>query len=521
MKLQRFLFTIAFVVLCCAGMLQAQTPDPLQVLWTGADQTATCHLYGDYITNVTFAGINNTTSTSTAGWHFDYGRGTTIVSPGKVVIGQTYPISVTTTGSDLSFQYVAVYVDWNQNHVNGTSGGTNILDANENPCVWYSFGTGSGTKTLTGTVTVPAGISTGNIYMRVMLDADAGGVNGGDFTCAVGYGEFEDYVLTVLAAAPTAQTSSILLPSNAAGTQLNISWMNGNGTSRAVFMKQGTGAITNPSNYATYTASANWSSKGTQLGSSGYYCIYNGTGNSVAVTNTTANTQYTIQVFEYTNTAGNEQYSTATATGNPSNATSLPVELTSFTVAANNSSAILSWKTATEVNNYGFEVERRIVENQDLSLPSPNRGGLGWGSIGFVAGNGTSNTEHTYSYSDANISSGTYAYRLKQIDNDGTFKCSSETEVTISIPKVLSLANYPNPFNPTTTINFTLAQDGYTTLKIYNVLGKEVATLVNGEMKAGITNAVSFNASKLSSGVYFSRLENNGSAQIKKLVLMK
>jgi hypothetical protein len=167
------------------------------------------------------------------------------------------------------------------------------------------------------------------------------------------------------------------------------------------------------------------------------------------------------------------------------------------------------------------DLERRIVDNQNLSLPSPNRGGLGWGSIGFVAGSGTSNTEHTYSYSDANISSGTYAYRLKQIDNSGTFKYSNEAEVTISVPKVLTLANYPNPFNPTTTLSFTLAQDGFTTLKIYNVLGKEVATLVNGEMKAGITNTVAFDASKLASGVYFSRLENNGSAQIKKLVLMK
>jgi hypothetical protein len=95
-------------------------------------------------------------------------------------------------------------------------------------------------------------------------------------------------------------------------------------------------------------------------------------------------------------------------------------------------------------------------------------------------------------------------------------------EQQLSLPKITRLnQNYPNPFNPTTTFSFTLAQDGFTTLKIYNVLGKEVATLVNGDMKAGITNTVTFDASKLSSGVYFSRLENNGSAQIKKLVLMK
>jgi parallel beta-helix repeat protein len=195
-----------------------------------------------------------------------------------------------------------------------------------------------------------------------------------------------------------------------------------------------------------------------------------------------------------------------------SDAGALPVELSSFTASTANSAATLSWKTATEVNNYGFEVEKRLVGETVNGA---------WEKVGFVAGNGTSNTEHTYSYADANVSSGTYAYRLKQIDNDGTYKYSNEAEVTINVPNILTLANYPNPFNPTTTFSFTLVQDGFTTLKIYNVLGKEVATLVNGDMKAGITNTVTFDASKLSSGVYFSRLENNGSAQIKKLVLMK
>jgi hypothetical protein len=81
--------------------------------------------------------------------------------------------------------------------------------------------------------------------------------------------------------------------------------------------------------------------------------------------------------------------------------------------------------------------------------------------------------------------------------------------------------NYPNPFNPTTTITFTLAQDGFTTLKIYDVLGREVTTLVNGEMKSGVLNTVSFNASKLSSGMYFSRLESGGNVQMKTLMLLK
>jgi hypothetical protein len=196
----------------------------------------------------------------------------------------------------------------------------------------------------------------------------------------------------------------------------------------------------------------------------------------------------------------------------------LPVELTEFAVSTAQHVTILKWKTATEVNNYGFEIERRSVEPSQLLNGSSGQ----WQKIGFIQGTGTSNTPKEYSYTDVSVSSGTYAYRLKQVDNNGTYKYSSETEVTISVPKVFALnQNYPNPFNPTTTISFTLAEDGFTTLKIYDVLGKEVATLVNGEMKAGMMNTVNFNASKLSSGIYFSRLENNGSAQIKKLVLMK
>ena len=139
-----------------------------------------------------------------------------------------------------------------------------------------------------------------------------------------------------------------------------------------------------------------------------------------------------------------------------------------------------------------------------------------------MKGSGTSNSAHSYSYTDASVSSGTYAYRLKQIDNNGTYKYSSEAEVTVSVPKVFALnQNYPNQFNPTTTITFTLAQDGFTTLKVYNILGKEVATLANGEMKAGVANTVSFNASKLSSGVYFYRLQAGSFTEIKKLLLLR
>ena len=230
MKKNKLLFRKLFpvwAILLISGNLFAYTaPTALRVLWTGADQTATCHQYGDYITNVTFAGINNTTAGSGAkAWHTDFGRTATQLAPGQVTIGQSYTISVTITGQDLQYDYLAVYVDWNQNNVNGVAAPNYSLESNENPLVWNGL-TGSGAKTLTGTINVPSGIPTGQIYMRVMLDADTGGSNGGDFTCAIGFGEFQDYVLNVSSAsvAPTITWSNpadIVYGTLLSATQLN------------------------------------------------------------------------------------------------------------------------------------------------------------------------------------------------------------------------------------------------------------------------------------------------------------
>ncbi|MGA9408291.1 MAG: T9SS type A sorting domain-containing protein, partial [Bacteroidota bacterium] len=188
----------------------------------------------------------------------------------------------------------------------------------------------------------------------------------------------------------------------------------------------------------------------------------------------------------------------------------LPVELTSFTVTSSNSTAILAWKTATEVNNAGFDIERRLVSSEQ------------WTKIGTVPGAGTSNSPHTYSYTDKIETAGTYSYRLKQVDHNGAFVYSQAVQVTVAAPKVLALSqNYPEPFNPSTTIQFTLPSDGHATLKVYNVLGQEVATLFNGEATAGSNHQVQFDASNLSSGIYFSRLDFGGRMQVKKMLLLK
>ena len=231
--------SITGVFFLFAGYVFGYTPPTaLQILWGGTDQTATCHNYGDYITNVTFAGINNTTAGSgPKAWHSDYGRTSPQVDPGQVIIGQTYPFSVTLAATDYAYDYVAVYVDWNQNNVNG-AGNPATLDLNENPLLWYTL-TGSGTKTLSGNITVPVGTATGQIYLRVMVDADSGGSNGGDLTCAVGYGEIQDYVLTV-SAAPTAPTATTGTATNLGTTGATLNGtINPNNASTAVTFEYG------------------------------------------------------------------------------------------------------------------------------------------------------------------------------------------------------------------------------------------------------------------------------------------
>lgn len=206
----------------------------------------------------------------------------------------------------------------------------------------------------------------------------------------------------------------------------------------------------------------------------------------------------------------------------------LPVEITSFTAIAKGRRVELAWKTATEVNNYGFEVERRAADGLQATTPLyPPRGGtdrgVTWGRIGFVEGNGTTNTPQNYSFTDNNISSGTYSYRLKQIDRDGQFEYSQEVKVAINnAPMKFELAqNYPNPFNPSTTITFTVPTNGRAALKIFNTLGQEVATLYNKEAEAGGYHQVQFKADNLPSGIYFSQLEHDGKHQMKKMIMLK
>jgi hypothetical protein len=192
----------------------------------------------------------------------------------------------------------------------------------------------------------------------------------------------------------------------------------------------------------------------------------------------------------------------------------LPVEMTTFTARANNASVELNWKTATEVNNVGFDVERKITSESNTNVS--------WLKIGFIQGSGNSNSNKEYSFTDKDISaSGKYSYRLKQIDKDGQFKYSATTEVDMNRPTQFVLnQNYPNPFNPVTSISYEVPAQGKVTLKVYDILGNEVATLVNEKKEAG-RYQVQFGTGNLASGVYIYQLRSDNFVQSKKMILMK
>jgi len=187
-------------------------------------------------------------------------------------------------------------------------------------------------------------------------------------------------------------------------------------------------------------------------------------------------------------------------------ADALPVELTSFTARAAGNVVTLNWETATEVDNNGFDVERNSTGT--------------WQKIGFVEGHGTANSPKYYTFTDKSVTGNKIQYRLRQVDNDGTFEYSNVVEVELA-PTTFTLdQNYPNPFNPTTMIRFSLPTASVVTLNVYNTLGEKVVTLLNGAMESGY-HQVSFDAANLPSGLYLYEIKAGEFSSIKKMVLLK
>lgn len=191
----------------------------------------------------------------------------------------------------------------------------------------------------------------------------------------------------------------------------------------------------------------------------------------------------------------------------------VPVELTSFTASVIGSDVKLLWETASELNNSGFSVERKIGESEFME-------------VAFVPGFGTTSEPKSYSFTDQNLRSGQYNYRLKQIDFDGTFTYSNEVAVDVAAPASFSLdQNYPNPFNPSTKITFSLAVDSKVSLKVFDVLGQQVASLIDQDLTQGV-HTYDFNAAGINSGVYFYKIEATGVngnefTDVKKMILVK
>jgi hypothetical protein len=188
----------------------------------------------------------------------------------------------------------------------------------------------------------------------------------------------------------------------------------------------------------------------------------------------------------------------------------LPVELVEFRANAIGVDVELTWRTASETNSYGFEIQRKQTNSE-------------FQKIGFVPGHGSTQQAQSYRYVDSKLALGTYYYRLKQIDTDGSFTFSAVVEAIASIaPETFELRqNHPNPFNPVTMIEFVLGRTQPARLAVYNVLGHEVAILFNGQVEAGKSYRLEFDGAKYASGIYFYRLQSGERTQIRKMLLSK
>ncbi len=186
----------------------------------------------------------------------------------------------------------------------------------------------------------------------------------------------------------------------------------------------------------------------------------------------------------------------------------IPVELANFEAKFENEKVILNWVTISESNNFGFKIERKF-ENCE------------WQEIGFIPGHGSTTIENHYSFIDKNVYPGELYYRLKQIDNDGTFSYSEIQKLIVFNPYKYSLhQNYPNPFNSSTRITFELPELSNVCIEILNLKGEKVIELFRGKEQAG-KHSMIWNASEFSTGTYFIRMQTDQSLQMKRCVLIK
>lgn len=457
-----------------------------------------------WITRVQFADIDSPTGMSGENNSLAYSDYTGSVA--TVTQGQTVDLTVSVNVVNSYTENVRVYIDWNRNY--------SLLDDGE--CVNLVTGSSAtGAYSNTVSITVPSGSVTGNTLMRVVVDNGAGLALGGS-----DYGEVEDYTIKIQPAISFtdgslfAQSFTPNAPDQILGRFKLTGSSNGAAfTSAAIKLNNTRSGL---SNFKLWSSSDELFGSDSQLGST----VASDPGDGATVTFSGFNSPITQAGVYYFLTAdaasgvtgtvqciirnaGDLAISNGTLGGTISSAllsggtSPLPVELTLFTASLKDNKIQLSWQTETEVDNYGFEVERRLKPSEGGELTE-------WKKIGFLQGSGNSNSRKDYSFIDASPAGGILQYRLKQIDNDGTFEYHPYTaEVKgVELPEEFSLEqNYPNPFNPSTTIKFALPRNSNVTIEVYTLLGEKIMTLVNEIKSAGYHEAV-FSGSSLSSGIY-------------------
>jgi uncharacterized protein (TIGR02145 family) len=283
---------------------------------------------------------------------------------------------------------------------------------------------------------------------------------------------------------------------------------------KAVGQGTGVGSGTNASGFSALLAGYRYYGPPPSFSNNGFNAYFWSSTVDVGITNSYSmvlnKSDVIVSVSSHTKTLG----ASVRCLNDLSVSTLLPVELNLFTGVADGRTIQLKWSTQTEKNSDKFVIEREAS-------------GANWSSIGSVKASVLSNSPKQYSYTDKNLQSGKYQYRLKMIDNDGTFEYSKVIETEVAMPKVFAISqNYPNPFNPSTKIDYQVPVDAKVLMEVYNIAGQKVVELVNQEQSAGYYT-VDFGASKLSSGVYIYRLSasdkatGNNFSSIKKMMLLK
>ncbi len=391
--------------------------------------------------------------------------------------------------------------------------------------VWYSFGAlGNKSRILVQSgagfnahVEIFSGTCGTLASIRCINNTSTGGMETDSFTTApaniyyvrvyhtgtgAGTGNFTICAFNV--SPPTNQATSVT-PSNTTTTSTQISWTNGNGLSRLVVALPTFSIAVPPSNYTTYTANTVFGS-GSQIAvGSNNYVVYDGTGSTVTITGLSISTQYSFYVYEYNGTATAKTY---LIPGASTYTTTLPVKLVSFTGIKENSNAVLSWQTASELNNEGFEIER-------------SSSGQLFNKIGFVKGSGTINKFKNYAYTDidAFAQNEVAYYRLKQIDFDGKFNYSSVILVNDFKGVFDQISAIPNPFNSTFAIRMISNYKIDAEIVITDIQGKTVF-MKKVELEKGLNDIILPETAVFEPGVFFIKVSYAGETTMLKLLKM-